>query len=72
MLHSYIALNSENQKLKGVINALDENGAKKKLHNVGLSVLSLREANESEIISVTTESKATTNLPSFTFYVIQG
>lgn len=70
MLYSYIALNSENQKLKGVINALDENGAKKKLHNVGLSVLSLREADESEIVSATTESKKSNSLPSFTFYVI--
>lgn len=69
MLYSYIALNAENQKLKGVINALDESGAKKKLHNVGLSVLSLREADEKEIVS-TTEQKNTVSLPSFTFFVI--
>lgn len=69
MLYSYIALNTENQKLKGVIAADSEVLAKKKLHQVGLSVLSLRETNEQEASSIS-EGKKKKSLPGFTFYVI--
>ena len=69
MLYSYIALNTENQKLKGVIAADNEVLAKKKLHQVGLSVLSLRETSKDEEASIN-EEKNTKKLPGFTFFVI--
>jgi hypothetical protein len=46
MLYSYIALNSENQKLKGVIEGDNKIAAKKKLHSNGLSVLSIEETSK--------------------------
>ncbi len=71
MLYAYIALNAENQKLKGVIAANTEQQAKKKLHQVGLSILSLRETSKNEESSVNTEFSAVKKkLPSFTFFVI--
>jgi len=71
MLYSYIALNTENQKLKGVIAADSEPLAKKKLHQVGLSVLSLRETSAEESATIQ-ENKTSKSLPSFTFYVIDS
>ena len=71
MLYSYIALNTENQKLKGVIAADSEPLAKKKLHQVGLSVLSLRETSAEESATIQ-ENKTNKSLPSFTFYVIDS
>lgn len=72
MFYAYIALNTENQKLKGVIAANSEQQAKKKLHQVGLSILSLRETDKKESQSVERkeENNILSSLESFTFWVI--
>jgi hypothetical protein len=69
MRFSYVALNKSNQKLKGFISGDNREEAKKKLHDIGLTVLEIVEAPESNQSTENIQTNAT-SLPSFEFHVV--
>ena len=70
MRFSYVALNKSNQKLKGFISGSDRDEAKKKLHDIGLTVLEIVEAPGVE--STENIQENTSSLPSFEFHVVDS
>ncbi len=69
--YSYIALNSDSQQLKGIISAEDSRGARKKLHDMGLSVIILEETNETRSSSAQ-NSMTGDGMQSFEFHVVDS
>lgn len=51
----YTAINTENQKLSGSIDAVDEVEARAKLNNFGISIIDMRQLNEAEIQALAAE-----------------
>lgn len=70
MKFSYTALNRDNQKLTGVLDAEDINIAKDELHKMDLSIISINEISEEEFAEkIKTESaeRVKTGIQTFTF-----
>lgn len=70
MKFSYIALNEDRQKLTGILSAESESEARKKLHTLGLSIISLEIAPEDAADTIDMEKRAQKqNIASFVFHV---
>ncbi|MBN2087831.1 hypothetical protein JW758_05810 [Candidatus Peregrinibacteria bacterium] len=48
MKFTYTALSNDNQKLTGVLEAEDQNGAQEELHKMGVSIISISEVSDAE------------------------
>lgn len=53
----YAAINAENQKLSGSIDAADETEARAKLNNFGMSIIDMKELGEAEMRAIAAEKK---------------